>query len=412
MTTAPLAEFLAEAARRDAADPLAAYTARFVQHRDVRAYLDGNSLGRPLAVTAGRVAAFVEQEWGGRLIRGWDERWMDAPTAVGDLLGRVTLGAAPGQTALGDSTTVWLYKLARAAVAARPRRSELVIDSENFPTDRFVAEGIAAECGLTLRWIHPDPTSGVTVDDVAAAVGDATALVMVSHVAFKSAYIADIGAITAIVHDAGALVLWDLCHSVGVVDVQLDAADVDLAVGCTYKYLNGGPGAPAFGYVAGRLHGELRQPVQGWMGAADPFTMGPRYEPDTGMRRFLSGTAPIVGMQALGDMLELIDEVGIAAVRAKSVALTEFAIAAADAVLAPLGVTVDSPREPGVRGGHVMISHPEFRRLTAELWEQGIIPDFRPPQGMRLGLSPLSTTFGEVADAAAVVAELLSAGTG
>lgn len=412
MTTAPLAEFLAEAARRDAADPLAAYTARFVQHRDVRAYLDGNSLGRPLAVTAGRVAAFVEQEWGGRLIRGWDERWMDAPTAVGDLLGRVTLGAAPGQTALGDSTTVWLYKLARAAVAARPRRSELVIDSENFPTDRFVAEGIAAECGLTLRWIHPDPTSGVTVDDLAAAVGDATALVMVSHVAFKSAYIADIGAITAIVHDAGALVLWDLCHSVGVVDVQLDAADVDLAVGCTYKYLNGGPGAPAFGYVAGRLHDELRQPVQGWMGAADPFTMGPRYEPDTGMRRFLSGTAPIVGMQALGDMLELIDEVGIAAVRAKSVALTEFAIAAADAVLAPLGVTVDSPREPGVRGGHVMISHPEFRRLTAELWEQGIIPDFRPPQGMRLGLSPLSTTFGEVADAAAVVAELLSAGTG
>lgn len=412
MTTAPLAEFLAEAARRDAADPLAAYTARFVQHRDVRAYLDGNSLGRPLAVTAGRVAAFVEQEWGGRLIRGWDERWMDAPTAVGDLLGRVTLGAAPGQTALGDSTTVWLYKLARAAVAARPRRSELVIDSENFPTDRFVAEGIAAECGLTLRWIHPDPTSGVTVDDVAAAVGDATALVMVSHVAFKSAYIADIGAITAIVHDAGALVLWDLCHSVGVVDVQLDAADVDLAVGCTYKYLNGGPGAPAFGYVAGRLHDELRQPVQGWMGAADPFTMGPRYEPDTGMRRFLSGTAPIVGMQALGDMLELIDEVGIAAVRAKSVALTEFAIAAADAVLAPLGVTVDSPREPAVRGGHVMISHPEFRRLTAELWEQGIIPDFRPPQGMRLGLSPLSTTFGEVADAVAVVAELLSAGTG
>ena len=380
----------------DARDPLAGYRERFVGAEAPLVYFDGNSLGRPLKATAGRLAAFVEHEWGGRLIRGWDERWMDLPLAVGDELGRVVLGAAPGQTVVGDSTTVLLYKAMRAAVALRPGRTEIVLDRDNFPTDRYVAAGIAAECGLRLRWIEADPAGGVTAEQVARVVGPATALVVLSHVAYRSAWLADLPAITSLVHGAGALALWDLCHSAGSVPMGLDAADVDLAVGCTYKYLNGGPGSPAFVYVAGRLLGEIIQPIQGWMGAADVFAMGPDYLPAAGIRRMLSGTPPVVGMLALQDMLALVDEAGIEAVRAKSVALTERAIALADAVLGPLGVVVASPRDPDRRGGHVTLDHPLMREVTAALWERDVIPDFREPQGLRLGLSPLSTSYDEV----------------
>jgi len=241
---------VAEAVDLDRTDPLAGFCDEFVQHDDVAAYLDGNSLGRPLVRTREHLRAFVEEEWGGRLIRAWDERWFDQPLEVGDLLGKTVLGAAPGQVVIGDSTTVMLYKLVRAAVAARPGRTEIVADTENFPTDRYIVGAIANEAGLTVRWIEPDPAAGVTVEEVREAVGPATALVLLSHIAYKSAYIAELAAITAIAHEAGALVLWDLCHSVGAVEVGLDAADVALAAGCTYKYLNGGPGAPAFGYVA------------------------------------------------------------------------------------------------------------------------------------------------------------------
>ncbi|GAB3173749.1 aminotransferase class V-fold PLP-dependent enzyme [Myceligenerans halotolerans] len=395
------------AAALDAADPLAHYRDRFVPSPELVAYLDGNSLGRPLRATRDRLAGFVDDVWAGRLIRAWDEGWMDAPTELGDTVGRVALGAAAGQTVVADSTTVMLYKLARAAVAARPGRDEIVADTENFPTDRFVLEGIAAERGMTIRWIAPDPALGVTADDVAGLVSERTALVLLSHVAFKSAFIADMPAITRLVHDAGALVLWDLCHSAGAVPVELDACGVDLAVGCTYKYLNGGPGAPAFGYVARRLQDELRQPVQGWMGAADPFAMGPAYEPAPGIRQFVSGTPPVVGMLPMRDMLALLDEAGMAAVRAKSVALTEFVIEAADRHLAPLGVRVASPRDAAVRGSHVTLEHPGFREATALLWRWGVVPDFRPPAGMRIGLSPLSTSFTEVARGLALVAEAL-----
>ena len=213
-------------------------------------YFDGNSLGRPLKVTGPRLAEFVEHEWGGRLIRGWDERWFDLPRTLGDRLGEVCLGAAPGQVAIGDSTTVLLYKLMRAAVAARPGRTEIVLDRDQFPTDRYVADGVAAETGLTLRWIEVDTSAGVTAEQLAEVVGPQTALVVLNHVAYRSAWLADVPELTRIAHDAGALVLWDLCHSAGVVPVELDAWDVDLAVGCTYKYLNGGPGSPAFLYVA------------------------------------------------------------------------------------------------------------------------------------------------------------------
>ncbi|MBA2953636.1 aminotransferase class V-fold PLP-dependent enzyme [Nocardioides sp. MAH-18] len=382
--------------RLDATDPLASYRDRFVGAETSLVYFDGNSLGRPLRATGPRLAGFVEEEWGGRLIRGWDERWLELPQRIGDDLGRVLLGAAPGQATIGDSTTVLLYKLMRAAVAGRPGRSEIVLDRDNFPTDRYVADGVARECGLTLRWIDVDVTAGVTAEQLAEVVGPQTALVVLSHVAYRSAWLADVPELTRIAHEAGALVLWDLCHSAGSVPTSLDAWGVDLAVGCTYKYLNGGPGAPAFCYVASSLLDELTQPIQGWLGSVDPFLMGPSYVPAPGIRRFQSGTPPIVGMLALQDMVALIDEAGIEAVREKSVALTSYAVEVADSLLAPAGVVVASPRDPARRGGHVTLQHPLMREVTSVLWERDVIPDYRDPGGLRIGLSPLSTSFAEV----------------
>ncbi|WP_231263301.1 kynureninase [Nocardioides alpinus] len=400
---------MSTAAALDSADPLAPFRARFVGADSDLVYFDGNSLGRPVAAAADRLAEFVRQQWGERLIRGWDERWMDLPTTLGDDLARICLGAAPGQTAIGDSTTVWLYKLMRAAVdhAVRtdPGRTEIVIDTDNFPTDRYVAEGIAAERGLTLCWIEVDTSAGVTADQLRKAVSERTALVVVNHVAYRSAWLADAPELTRIAHDAGALVLWDLCHSAGALPVELDAWDADLAVGCSYKYLNGGPGSPAFGYVNARLQGELTQPIQGWMGHADPFLMGPGYTPAAGMRRFISGTPPILGMVAMQSMLELVEEAGMEAIRAKSVALTSYAVELADATLP--GVTLASPRDPAQRGGHVTLHHDRMREVTARLWERDVIPDYRDPGGLRIGLSPLSTSFDEVERGMAAVAEAL-----
>ncbi|CUR55964.1 Kynureninase [metagenome] len=405
VTTAPPTS----AAQLDAADPLAHFRERFVGAGTDLVYFDGNSLGRPVADAARRLGTFVEQEWGGRLIRGWDEQWMDLPTTLGDELARTCLGAAAGQTAIGDSTTVWLYKLMRAAVDAvvrrDPARTEIVIDTDNFPTDRYIAEGIAAERGLTLRWIEVDTSEGVTAEQLTEAVGERTALVVLNHVAYRSAWLADAPELTRIAHGAGALVLWDLCHSAGAVPTALDAWDVDLAVGCTYKYLNGGPGSPAFGYVNARLQDELTQPIQGWMGHADPFLMGPGYAPATGIRRFISGTPPILGMVAMQSMLELVAEAGIEAIRAKSVALTSYAVELADATLP--GVTLASPRDPDLRGGHVTLHHDRMREVTARLWQRDVIPDYRDPGGLRIGLSPLSTSFDEVERGMAAVAEAL-----
>lgn len=397
------------AAELDAADRLAPLRARFVEAPGVVAYLDGNSLGRPLAAAAQRLAEFVHEDWARGLIRGWTDGpdpWMAWPERVGDRIGTVALGAAPGQVVVADSTTVLLYKLARAAVDARPDRREILLDVHDFPTDRYVAEGIARECDRELRWLEPDPAAGVTVEQVAAAVGHDTALVLLSHVAYRSGWIADAQAITAIAHDAGALVAWDLSHSAGSVPVALDAWGADLAVGCTYKYLCGGPGSPAFGYVRRDLQATLRQPVQGWMGRLDPFGMAPGYVPAAGPRGMVSGTPPILATVPLLAGLDLLAEAGIGAVRAKSVALTSFAIELADALLP--GVTVGSPRDPDRRGGHVLLRHPEAKALVEQLWRHGVLPDFREPDGIRVGLAPLSTSFAEVHRGLAALADLLA----
>ncbi|WP_104135876.1 MULTISPECIES: kynureninase [unclassified Cryobacterium] len=401
------------ARRMDRIDGLAHYRGRFLgtdagpETANPRSYLDGNSLGRPLRASAERIANFLQQDWGTRLIRGWDEQWMELPLQIGDDLGRACLGAAAGQVFVGDSTTVLLYKLARAAVDSRPNRTEIVVDSDNFPTDRYILEGIARERGLTLRWIDSDPEGGVTTEQVRQVVGPQTSLVLLSHVAYRSGYLADMRATTAIAHEHDALVLWDLSHSVGSVPVQLDLCDVDLAVGCSYKYLSGGPGAPAFGYVKSDLQDVLTQPIQGWMGAQAIFEMGPEYRPATGIRRFMSGTPAVLGMLAMQDVIAILDEATIESVRAKSVALTEFAIALVDEWLTPMGVTVASPREQTHRGGHVTINHPLMRQVTRILWDNDVIPDFRAPNGLRLGLAPLSTSFVETYDGLAAVRDVL-----
>ena len=402
--------FLERAHDLDAADPLKGYLDRFVDPGDgnVLAYLDGNSLGRPLKITAERLEAFVNGQWAQRLIRGWTDEWMEWPHSIGDAIGAAALGAAPGQVVIADSTTVMLYKLARAAVAARPGRTEIIIDTHNFPTDRYVVESIAEERSLSIVWIDTDPEGGITADDVAAAVGPSTALALFSHVAYRSGHLADMAAITRVVHDAGALILWDLSHSVGSVPVHLDECDVDFAVGCTYKYLNGGPGAPAFGYVRMNLQEQVSQPIWGWLGRVDAFEMEPGYEPAAGIRRIISGTPPIIAMIPVRAGVELVAEAGIEAIRAKSIALTEFAIEVVDSWPAELQVTIGSPRDSASRGGHVTIRRADFRELTPLLWEHGVIPDFRAPDGIRLGLSPLSTSFVELHRGLETISELSS----
>jgi kynureninase len=391
----------------DGTDPLRGFHQRFIVAPDELIYLDGNSLGRLPRDTPVRVEDVIWREWGERLIRSWSEGWMELPLAIGDRLGSALLGAEPGQVAVADSTTVCIYKLVWAALAARPDRREIVTDRNNFPTDRYVLESLASERGMRIRWIDADPHAGPTVEQVSDVVGKDTALVTFTHVDYRSACVLDMAGITSVAHDAGALSLWDLSHSAGAVPLALDAAGVDLAVGCTYKYLNGGPGAPAFLYVRREHQGQVRQPIWGWLGRREPFEMAHGYEPAEGISAMLSGTPPILGLTAAATGIDLVIEAGIEAIRDKSVALTRYAIDLIDEWLAPLGCGVGSPREDARRGSHVALVHPEARTLSKRLIDSGVVVDFRTPDVIRLGLSPLTTRFVDVHDGLARVRELL-----
>ena len=389
----------------DARDPLREFRRRFVLPDGV-IYLDGNSLGPVPAATRERYRQLVEHEWGERMIRAWDEGWLDLPVTVGDRLGSL-LGAAPGQVIVADSTSVCFYKLASAALDLRPDRREIVTDVDNFPTDRYVLEGIARRRGLEIVWLRCDPTLGPTPEEVAGVLSDRTALVSFSHVSYRSAFVADMPAITGRAHEAGALMLWDLSHSVGSVPVALDADGCDLAVGCTYKYINGGPGSPAFMYVRRDLLPEIRQPIWGWLGRREPFEMAPGYESASDIRRLLSGSPPVPGLVAVDEGATLVAEAGIDRIREKGMALTDLAIRLVDERLAEFGVSVASPRDAARRGAHVAIAHPEALALCRELIERGVIVDFRRPDVIRLGLSPLITRFVDVWDAVEVLRGLL-----
>ena len=400
----------------DAADPLAALRDRFVIGDPHLVYLDGNSLGRLPKATVVRLQRLVAHEWGGELVRGWSH-WLDEPERVGELIGREILGARPGETIVSDSTTVNLFKLAHAALDARPDRRVIVAARDEFPTDRYVLEGLAAARGLEIRWLGAGPIDGERVDrhaidgptgaDLAAVLDEEVALVVLSLVNYRSGAIADLPEITAAAHAVGALSLWDLSHAGGAIPIELEASGADLAVGCTYKYLNGGPGAPAYLYVRRSLQDVLRTPIQGWFGQRDQFAMGPRYDPAPGIRAWLAGTPGMLALAAVEEGVRLTAEAGLPAIRAKGIALTEFAIELLDERLAPLGCTLGSPRLAARRGAHVAIRHPHARRLCERLLAGGVVPDFREPDTIRFGLPPLSTSFADVAAGVAALAGLL-----
>jgi kynureninase len=394
----------------DAADPLARFRGRFVRDIPAPIYLDGNSLGPLPRATRDRIAEVVAQEWGSGLVRSW-HGWIDLPGQVGDFLGEHLIGAAPGQVAVCDSTTVNLYKLACAALDARPGRRVILTDDDNFPTDRYVLQGIAEQRGGELRIIGTDMDQGLDAGALRDAVDSSTALVSLSHVAYRSGALADMATITEIVHEAGALALWDLCHSVGAVPVELDATGADLAVGCTYKYLNAGPGAPAVLYVRRELQPALRQPVWGWFGQRDQFEMGPAYDPAPGIGQFLTGSPQIIGTVAVQEGARLQAEAGIGRLRAKGLALTGYLIALADEWLAPHGVTVASPRRGERRGSHVTLAHPEAWRISQALIAAGVIGDYRTPDRVRLGPAPAYTRFSDVWDALDILRTIMTEGT-
>jgi kynureninase len=388
----------AHAEELDAADQLAGFRGCFLLTDPSVIYLDGNSLGPLPTATEARIAEVVRHEWGAGLVRSWGQ-WIEEPRRVGDLLGLHLLGAGPGQVLVCDSTTINLYKLASAALEARPGRQVIVTDDDNFPTDRYVLEGIAGQRGCELRKIHTDIDEGVSPQVVRDAVDERTALVSLSHVAYRSGALADMAQLTEIAHQAGALMLWDLCHSVGAVPIQLDAAGADLAIGCSYKYLNAGPGSPAFLYVRRGLQDQLRQPVWGWFGQREQFAMGSDYDPAPGIEQFLTGTPQIIGTAAVEEGVTLLGEAGIRRVRAKGAALTGYLIGLADAWLAPHGFTLASPRADSQRGSHVTLRHPEAWRISQALIRQGVIGDYRTPERLRLGPAPMFIRFVDVWDA-------------
>lgn len=390
----------AAAERLDRDDPLADLRNQFVIDDPDLLYLDGNSLGRLPRRSIERLRAVVEHEWGRRLVRSWNEGWMDLPVRAGDLIGERLVGAAPGQVVVSDSTSVNLYKLAVAALDARPGRDLIVSDRHNFPSDRYVLEGLAAARGCELRLVEFDELRGPTAAAVDRVIGERTALVSLSHVDYRSGALADMAAINTAAHRAGALTLWDLCHSVGAVPVELDAGGTDLAVGCTYKYLNAGPGAPAFLYVRREHQARLRQPIWGWFGQRDQFDMAESYDPAPELSRFLVGTPFVPGIALVEEGAALLAEAGIERLRAKGVALTELVIELHDAWLAPLGFALASPRDAAVRGSHVSLAHPDGYRICQALISRAkVIPDFRPPDRIRLGPAPITTRFVDVWDA-------------
>jgi kynureninase len=389
---------LEEAQALDRQDELAAFRTRFVAEDPELIYLDGNSLGRLPKATVALLRDAVERQWGDRLIRSWNEGWFETPLRIGNKLAQL-LGAQPGEIAIADSTTVNLFKLALAAVRAQPGRHKIVTDDLNFPSDLYALQGICQLLGTDyLVEVVPSP-DGIhgPVEGLAAAIDDNTALVTLTHTVFKSAYAYDMAAITDLAHRAGAYMLWDLSHAAGSVPCDLNGANADLAVGCSYKYLNGGPGAPAFLYVRKELQAKLSNPIPGWMGQANLFNFGLDYAPAPGLQQFLTGTAPMLSTLAIEPGVDLLLEAGMDRVRAKSVRQTEYLIALWETELAPLGFTLNSPRTSDCRGSHISLGHTEAWRIDqALIHTMDVLPDFRKPDNIRLGITPLYTSFVDI----------------
>jgi kynureninase len=383
----------------DHADPLASFRARFVIPDPDLIYLDGNSLGRLSESSLVRIQPLVEEQWGRGLIRGWNTNWWHAPVRVGEKIARL-VGAAPAQVIACDTVSINLFKLAAAALALRPGRTRIVTDTLNFPSDLYILQGLARlldKGHSILRIGSQDGEITPDLDALSAALDDRTALLTLSHVTFKSGYLYDMAAITAQAHRCGALVIWDLSHSAGALPVALDACNADFAIGCTYKYLNGGPGSPAFLYVRKELQRQVVSPICGWWGQNAPFAFDLDYAPAPGVVRFLTGSQPILSLLAMEAALDPLLEAGMEALRTKSVLLSEYMLSLFDALLAPLGFRLGSPRQAGQRGSHLSLRHPQGYRINRALIEEmNLLPDFREPDNLRLGLAPLYTSFHDV----------------
>jgi kynureninase len=408
MTVLTNAEWTIEDARcRDAEDPLRTFRDKFSAATG-GIYLCGNSLGRPSLATQEALATAVQLDWPGG-VQAWHD-WAGLPRTAGDVIASL-IGAEPGEVIMGDSTTVNAFKLAWAALDARPTRRVIVTTDDNFPSNLYVLEGLLAAhpASHELKVIRTDPCGGVTPSQILQAVGRDTALVYLSHVAYGSGWVTDMAAITRIAQDSGAFVLWDVSHSVGAVPVHLGTVGADLAVGCTYKYLNGAPGGPAFMYIRRAVQAQLRQPVWGWWGQQNRFEMGRDYNPFPAIERFTSGTPDVLGCLAALHGARIIDEAGVERIYTKGQALTSYAIDLANAWLGQYGVRLASPRDPNQRGCHITLHHPRAWQLCQALTDRHVIVDYRNPDRLRIGCSPLYTSFTEVHEGMARLRDILSA---
>ncbi len=386
----------------DAQDELTAFREEFIIHDPDTIYLDGNSLGRLPKRTIKQMQNVVEYQWGERLIRSWNEGWIQTPTNTGARIAKL-IGAEEDEVLVTDSTSFNLFKLIVAGLRNQSRRKKIVSDVFNFPSDLYIIQGIIDLLNNKFELVLVQSEDGISISSraIQSAIDEDTAIVSLTHVAFKSAFMYDMAAVTSYAHQMGALVIWDLSHSVGAVPLDMKSCNVDLAVGCTYKYLNGGPGAPAFLYVRRDLQKDLLQPVWGWFAADNPFTFDLQFTPAKDITRFRVGAAPIISMKAVEPALDILLEAGMDRLRKKSCLQTSYLIYLADQWLAPFGFELGTPRQEGQRGSHVSLRHPEGYRITRALIESPppairVIPDFRTPDNIRLGIAPLYTSFKDI----------------
>jgi kynureninase len=384
----------------DAADPLAGFREEFLADGEPGLiYLDGNSLGRLPAATPAFLDQVVRDGWGRGLVRSW-ETWIGWGRDLGDRIGTRLLGARPGEVVLSDGTSVNLYKLAAAALDAAPRRRTILMDAEDFPTNRYIMQGLAEQRGLRLTALRSDLDDGLDPGVIRAALDADVALLVLSLVSYRSGALLDMAEVNAAASDAGTVVLWDLCHAVGAVPVDLAGGGAKLAVGCTYKYLNGGPGSPAFLYVSDELSSRLRQPIWGWYGQREQFAMGPRYDPVDDIDRFLVGTPPLLSLAAVGPALDIVERAGIGRLREKSIRLGQMVVELADRWLSSHGFRLASPRDPERRGSHVSLAHPRAWQICRALAsEASVICDYRVPDRLRIAPAPLYTSYADTWDA-------------
>ena len=397
----------------DAKDPLAKYREQFVITDPTMCYLDGNSLGRLPKQTIKVINDFLIDDWGAKVVEGWND-WIDQAQVTGDLIGRATLGAASGQVLACDTTSVNFYQLVGAALAARPGRKTIIVDAANFPTDRYILQGLAKTHGLKLITIdNESPGSAeherITPEILEKYLSDDVAFVTLEVIQYRSGARTDIKAITDLARKYGALTIWDASHAVGAIEMNFDANGVDLAVGCTYKYGNSGPGAPAWLYVAKRIQKELQTPIQGWFAQSNQFEMGSTFEKSGDIRGFQIASPSLIGLKSIQSAFGMIEEAGIDAIAAKCAQGTEMMIGLYDAWLADLGFTLNTSRNPKERGGHISLVHPEAKRISVALRQfANVIPDYRVPDSIRLAIAPLPTSYLEVWDGFERIRDLVS----